>query len=1196
MKHLPTFLLLLLLAVLRLSGADSLPSSAASQSQWTQVTGLPSDITDYAITTFGNSIIVASTVPGAPRLWVAEIAVGAPAFVELTFDPAILNSTGGSPRQITSVVVGPSHLASSSSPNQVYVATSAGILRVDTNPSVTNALIPFWTSTQETARFPQRANLDMVWIVGGSGPTSGYYTYKYDFNYGYNSFSWAVRFLPLASAMLRDNQIIDSTTGRLFGWYDAMHDMLSSSISGSTLPPSLLRRDSFSVRVGEWWAFRNPTGASLTASSGDIFGGGTVGEDIILHGDDGAFYFAGNVGTNSSDIVFNRLVFPMPVVNQIAFADGGMVVGIAGPDVFFTRMPIVKTGLPSNNTNIYESFPAGLSRYHDIVISGNVNQRGSGPNSYQFEWGVTPALGQVIPETPVSLTSSMNVEYLEALVSALPSSSTIYYRLKVYSTAGPMYGRTLQGRTAGPVGDVRVTINPPGAVAAGAKWRLSGGAWMNSGDIVKDYPGGQNDRLEFSEVPGYQIPVTTSVTNNPADGTIEISVNYISPAKLLSPASGTALPAGPVAFTWDPGSGNEGFTLWIGSSPGSHDIYPAGSNEILFTTEGLNVSRTVSVLPCDGRPIYVSLYSLLNSQGLASEWQSVYTSYRASKPVRARLSSPANGSSLTSTSLPMAWDNGYGVTSRFMQVGRTPGGYDIYAGDLGSITSGTVMVPAGVGKIHVTLWSLIAGAWQSNSYVFNAQPSERALLTSWPSNGFTFYYGNLDLRWNSGVGVSKVWVYVGTTVGANDVASFIASSPTYRTIAIPHDGLPVYITLWSLINGEWQSKEYWFYSALLVSGDHPASVLTPANTSTLDSTVMPFSFDAGVGVTRRDLYVGSTPGGYDLLYVANDTQTSRTINLPGDGRRVYVTVWSLIGGVWKAASYYFTSVTSPPPLAAQLASPADGSMLTSSSQTFTWSGGASGYYLYVGNAPSGNDLYFANEGTGASRTVSGLPTDGRPIYVTLWSLVGGAWLQNSYWFTTFKNAMSNQRARMTLPAINGGVLPGASATFTWDAGLNVTSWWLSVGSTPKGSDLFSGADTGGTHTRTLTVLPTDGRKIHVTLWSLIGGVWQTNSYLYTAASIASAKAVIISPAAGSTFASASATFNWNTGNGATQYWLSVGTTPGGSNLYSASQGTSLSKAITTLPMDGGPVYVTLWSIIGGVWQSNEYIYTAALPP
>ena len=82
---------------------------------------------------------------------------------------------------------------------------------------------------------------------------------------------------------------------------------------------------------------------------------------------------------------------------------------------------------------------------------------------------------------------------------------------------------------------------------------------------------------------------------------------------------------------------------------------------------------------------------------------------------------------------------------------------------------------------------------------------------------------------------------------------------------------------------------------------------------------------------------------------------------------------------------------------------------------------------------------------------------------------------------------------------------------------------------------------------------------------------------------------MVAPVPGSGFGSSTVSFSWTAGSGVTQYWLFVGTTVGGSDLYSQSTGTNLSATASGLPTTA-PVYVRLWSLVGGVWQYTDYGY------
>jgi FtsP/CotA-like multicopper oxidase with cupredoxin domain len=91
------------------------------------------------------------------------------------------------------------------------------------------------------------------------------------------------------------------------------------------------------------------------------------------------------------------------------------------------------------------------------------------------------------------------------------------------------------------------------------------------------------------------------------------------------------------------------------------------------------------------------------------------------------------------------------------------------------------------------------------------------------------------------------------------------------------------------------------------------------------------------------------------------------------------------------------------------------------------------------------------------------------------------------------------------------------------------------------------------------------------------------------AMVFTAKAQMITPPPGTSFASSSVTFTWSAGAGVTQTYLWVGTTPGASNLFFNTASTAKTAHVTGLPRTV-PVYVRLFSVIGGVSSYNDYIY------
>jgi len=84
---------------------------------------------------------------------------------------------------------------------------------------------------------------------------------------------------------------------------------------------------------------------------------------------------------------------------------------------------------------------------------------------------------------------------------------------------------------------------------------------------------------------------------------------------------------------------------------------------------------------------------------------------------------------------------------------------------------------------------------------------------------------------------------------------------------------------------------------------------------------------------------------------------------------------------------------------------------------------------------------------------------------------------------------------------------------------------------------------------------------------------------------------MLKPPPGSTFTSSTVTFQWSAGS-ATAYFLFVGSSLYGTDIYNSGQITVLSKTVNNIPTDGRTIYVTLGSKVNGSWVANNYTYKA----
>jgi hypothetical protein len=349
-----------------------------------------------------------------------------------------------------------------------------------------------------------------------------------------------------------------------------------------------------------------------------------------------------------------------------------------------------------------------------------------------------------------------------------------------------------------------------------------------------------------------------------------------------------------------------------------------------------------------------------------------------------------------------------------------------------------------------------------------------------PAPGSTLPGASVAFTWTAGTGVTQYQIWFGTTLGGQDVGSpgVLTATTTYTPTNLPVVHATLYVRLWSLLNGVWQFNDYTYTEANL-------GMLTPVPGTTLLGSSVAFTWNPVAGVTQYQIWFGTAPGGQDLGspgLLATTTYTAN--NLPVTGRTLYVRLWSLVGAVWQFTDYTYTEAT----FAATMISPAPGSALAGSLLTFTWSAGtgATAYQIWFGSTLGAQN--FGSPGILATTSyAASLPATGAPIYVRLWSLVGGVWQYIDYIYTEANLGM--------LTPVPGTTLVGTSVAFTWAAVPGVSQYQIWFGTTTGGQDLGSpGILATTTYTATLPVL---GAPLHVRLWSLVGGVWQFVDYNYT---------------------------------------------------------------------------------------------------
>ncbi len=413
--------------------------------------------------------------------------------------------------------------------------------------------------------------------------------------------------------------------------------------------------------------------------------------------------------------------------------------------------------------------------------------------------------------------------------------------------------------------------------------------------------------------------------------------------------------------------------------------------------------------------------------------------------------------------------------------------------------------------------------------------SPQGVITT-PTPGSTLSSSSVTFGWTAGGSASAYWLTVGSTAGGDNYYSSgnLDNVLTAIVNGLPTNGSTLYLTLYSLIGGAWVPSAY-TYTALNAAAS--GVITTPTPGSTLSGSGVTFGWTAGAGASAYWLVVGSTAGGTNY-YSAELSGLTATVNgLPTNGSKVYVTLYSLIGGAWVPNAYTYTAVTAA--AGGVITTPAPGSTLNSSSVAFGWTAGAgaSAYWLVVGSTAGGDDYYSSgNLGNVLTATVGGLPTNGNTIYVTLYSLIGGAWVPNACTYTALSAAAGGV---ITTPT-PGSTLSGSSVTVNWTAGAGASAYWLVVGSTAGGDDYYSSGNLGLAQTTTVFTLPANASTIYVTLYSDVGGQWLNNAYTYVSDPLQYALVAAYSFDEGTGTTVGDSSGNGNTGTIVNATWTTAG--------------------------------------------------------
>ena len=148
----------------------------------------------------------------------------------------------------------------------------------------------------------------------------------------------------------------------------------------------------------------------------------------------------------------------------------------------------------------------------------------------------------------------------------------------------------------------------------------------------------------------------------------------------------------------------------------------------------------------------------------------------------------------------------------------------------------------------------------------------------------------------NGVDVERWWLYVGTSLGARDIANSgdLGSNTQYDVIGLPANGATVHARLWYYSASQWRTIDS-TYTAAEPDNIAPPSLLSPVADSDIVGGSAVFEWaDNYTSVNYWWLYVGTAQGQNDLYDSGSSlrAQNSVTVDqLPTDGTIVHARLW-----------------------------------------------------------------------------------------------------------------------------------------------------------------------------------------------------------------------------------------------------------------------------------------------------------------
>jgi hypothetical protein len=535
----------------------------------------------------------------------------------------------------------------------------------------------------------------------------------------------------------------------------------------------------------------------------------------------------------------------------------------------------------------------------------------------------------------------------------------------------------------------------------------------------------------------------------------------------------------------------------------------------------------------------------------------VSASIARSQAVGANFLYPLNGQQNVDTTQPFVWNSSPGALAYQLYVGSSPGARDLFDSRQTLNTSFPVPAFPASQTIYGRIWTNIANQWFYQDIAFTAESAPANFV--FPINAQQNVDMTKPFTWTTPPGTSTYELWIGTTPGARDLLdSYQTPNNSWRVPAMPV-GKMLYARIWTSTSRGWL-----YHDSAFTAEPAPAALLYPVSGQQDVEMTLPFRWSESPGALAYQLYVGSSPGARDLFDSRQTHGTSFSVPPLPVGQTLYARIWTNTGYHWVYQDAPFTAKAVP----ASFVFPVNGQQNVDTNQLFRWTTppGTSTYQLRIGTSPGASDLMDSYQTPGSSWHVPALPA-GQILYARIWTNTSGGWVYNDVSFTA--KAVPTP-TRIVYPA-DGASGVDTTRAFSWLPVANVQKYRLLIGTVAGASDLLDTGDILETSYSLSKPLPA-GEWLYARIGTYINGVWScTNSTFLISPRF-------IYPAVRTIGVSAENSFQWSPGavvnSVQPHYTLSIGTTPGGSDLFVSP---TISQPAYNVPAANLPAGKTLYA-------------------